>query len=43
MPEDILEKIIQKKTEKIRNLKKTIELNFLKDLINKNETFINFK
>ena len=43
MPEDILEKIIQKKTEKIRNLKKTIELNFLKDLINRNETFINFK
>ncbi len=43
MPENILEKIIQKKIEKINNLKKTIELNSLQDLIKKNTTFINFK
>jgi len=43
MSENILEKIIRKKTEKIINLKKTIELNLLRDLINKNNTYIDFK
>ncbi len=43
MPENILEKIIQKKSEKIDNLKKTLEMNMLKDLIDKNTSFINFK
>ena len=43
MPKNILEKIIQKKSEKINNLKKTLEINTLKDLIDKNTSFINFK
>ena len=43
MSENILEKIIKKKVEKIDNLKKSIELESLKDLIDKNNTFINFK
>lgn len=43
MTKNILEKIIKKKSEKILNLKKTISLDSLNDLINKNKTFINFK
>ncbi len=43
MAENILEKIIKKKIEKIENLKKTISLNSLDELINTNKTFINFK
>ena len=43
MAENVLEKIIQKKSEKIVNLKKTISLDSLNDLINANGTFINFK
>jgi len=43
MPENILEKIIQNKIKKIENLKKTLELSSLKDLIDKNNSFINFK
>ena len=43
MAENILEKIIKKKSEKIINLKKTISLDSLKELINTNKTFINFK
>ena len=43
MSKNILEKIIQKKIFKIDNLKKTIKLNYLKDLINKNDNFIDFK
>ncbi len=43
MAENILEKIIQKKSEKIENLKKTISLDSLNQLIDKNELFINFK
>ncbi len=43
MAENVLEKIIKKKSEKIVNLKKTISLDFLKELIAKNKTFINFK
>jgi len=43
MPENILEKIVKKKIEKIENLKKTISIESLKDEINKNESFINFK
>ena len=43
MAENVLEKIINKKSEKIFNLKKTISLNSLNELININKTFINFK
>ena len=43
MTENVLEKIIQKKFEKIINLKKTISLDSLNELINTNKTFINFK
>ena len=43
MAENVLEKIIQKKNEKIVNLKKTISLESLDELISINKTFINFK
>ncbi len=43
MAENLLEKIINKKIEKIINLKKTISLESLDELINTNKTFINFK
>ena len=43
MAENVLEKIIKKKKEKIVNLKKTISLNSLDELISTNKTFINFK
>ena len=43
MTENILEKIINKKIEKMVNLKKTISLKSLDKLINTNKTFINFK
>ena len=39
MSENILEKIIKKKSEKIDNLKKTLELSSLQDLIDKNNSF----
>jgi len=40
MAENVLEKIIEKKTEKIVNLKKTISLESLDELINTNKTNI---
>ena len=43
MAENVLEKIIEKKSEKIVNLKKTISLESLDELINRNKTFIDFK
>ena len=43
MAENVLEKIIKKKSEKIINLKKTISLDSLEELINTNKTFIDFK
>ena len=43
MAENILEKIIKKKSEKIINLKKTVSLDSLNELIDTNKTFINFK
>ena len=43
MAENILEKIIKKKIEKIENLKKTTKLETLVELINKNNSFIDFK
>jgi len=43
MSENILEKIIKKKIEKIDILKKTININTLNEMINKNKSFINFK
>ena len=43
MLENVLEKIIQKKSEKIINLKKNISLNSLNEMIDKYKSFINFK
>ena len=43
MAENILEKIIKKKVEKIKSLKKTVKLESLNELIVKNNTFIDFK
>ena len=43
MAENILEKIIEKKIIKINNLKKTLTLESLKDIIDKNDTFLDFK
>ena len=43
MTENILEKIIDKKREKIVNLKKTISLDSLNESIDSNKIFINFK
>ena len=43
MSENILEKIIRKKIEKIDILKKSVSIDSLKDKINENKTFINFK
>ena len=43
MTENILEKIIQNKREKIEDLKKTISIDSLNELINSNRTFIDFK
>ncbi len=43
MTENVLKKIIKKKSEKIENLKKTISLDSLDELINSNRIFINFK
>ena len=43
MSENILEKIIKKKIEKIDVLKKSTNLNSLNEIINKNNSFINFK
>ena len=43
MSRNILEEIVNKKTERINILKKSISLNSLTDIINKNNSFINFK
>ena len=43
MAENVLEKIINKKIERIVNLKKTISLESLDELIDKNKIFINFR
>ncbi|MDB2470905.1 indole-3-glycerol-phosphate synthase [Candidatus Pelagibacter bacterium] len=43
MPENVLEKIIKNKIDKINILKKTVSLNDLSERINENKTFINFK
>ncbi len=43
MSKNILEEIIKKKIEKVNNLKKSISLNSLTDIINKNNSFLNFK
>jgi indole-3-glycerol phosphate synthase len=43
MSENILEKIIRKKIKKIDILKKSVSINSLKDKINENKSFINFK
>ena len=43
MVENILKKIINKKSEKITSLKKTISLDSLNELIDANKIFINFK
>ena len=43
MANNILEKIIKKKIEKIENLKQNTDLSHLKELIDKNNTYFNFK
>ena len=43
MPKNILEEIIKKKIEKIDILKNSTSLNSLTDIIDKNNSFINFK
>jgi indole-3-glycerol phosphate synthase len=43
MPENILEKIIKKKIERVDLLKKSISLSSLNEKINENKSFINFK
>ena len=43
MPENILEKIIRKKIEKIDILKRSVSIDSLKVKINENKSFINFK
>jgi len=43
MSENILEKIIKKKIEKIDLLKKSIDVESLNEIINKNNSFIDFK
>jgi indole-3-glycerol phosphate synthase len=43
MPKNILEKIIKTKIEKIELLKKSITINSLKDKIDENKSFVNFK
>ncbi len=43
MSKNILEEIIKKKIEKIDKLKNSISLNSLTDIINKNNSFLNFK
>ena len=43
MPDNVLEKIIKKKKEKIESLKESISLESLKELISSNRTFVNFK
>ena len=43
MPDNILEKIIKKKIERIDLLKKSISLKSLNEKINENKSFINFK
>ena len=43
MTKNVLEKIIQKKSEKLENLKKNISQDSLDKLIDTNKTFINFK
>jgi len=43
MSENILEKIIRKKIEKIDILKKSVSIDYLKNKINEDKSFINFK
>ena len=43
MAENILEKIIRRKTINIEKLKKTLDQNNLRDLIEKNRSFVDFK
>jgi indole-3-glycerol phosphate synthase len=43
MPDNVLEKIIKKKIERIDILKKSISLKSLNEKINENKSFINFK
>jgi indole-3-glycerol phosphate synthase len=43
MPENVLEKIIKNKIDKINILKKTVSFNDLSEKINENKSFINFK
>ena len=43
MAENTLDKIIKKKSESLDNLKKSISIESLKDKIDENKSFIDFK
>ena len=43
MADNILEKIINKKAIKIKKLKKTVDLKYLKEIIDAKNSFIDFK
>ena len=43
MSENVLEKIIKKKIERIDLLKKKVSLNYLSEKIDQNRSFISFK
>ncbi len=43
MPENVLEKIIKKKSQKIENLKKTISIDSFNESISNYKFFFNFK
>ena len=43
MAENTLDKIIKKKSESLNNLKKSISIESLKDKIDENKSFIDFK
>ena len=43
MAENILNKIIENKKQKIDSLKKSVSIDSLKEKINENKSFINFK
>jgi len=43
MPNNMLDKIIVKKSERLNELKKTVSIESLKERINQNKNYTNFK
>ena len=43
MSKNILEQIIKQKSQKVNRLKKTLQISSLQNIIDKNDSFINFK